>query len=139
MSKPENFKDAFIIFKKKSLLKLSCKYGFSNYLIIDLIMMALKKIIPSGYLKPIDYFFNLYINQIKQNLTIRYDIPAFQVKNLENLINEILDLFENKFSFKFFYSPDEDNENVKFIYEIFEELINELLLVLQEADPLYKK
>lgn len=110
---------------KQHLSKLARKYRFPEYLIIDLLMMAIAKIIPKSY--TLEYYYDKYLSHLKENLKKRYNLKSYQNNDLDNVIQELQQMFQEKFHFSLFRCEMRNRFNYYLprIYDEFKEMIIE--------------
>lgn len=118
---------------KQNLNGLSQKYGVPEYLIIDLLMMTIQKVIPFTYRK-YNREYNQYMNELTSNLCIKLELNSSQEVELENLIHDVEKIFED-FEFDLFkqFSKGRNSKDcywfekasLLIVYEEFKEIIDE--------------
>ena len=85
---------------KQKLNELSLKYGVRPYLIIELLMMTIDKSIHFSYRNYARHY-KPYMKELTTNLKIKFKLNSPQKVEIENLIHEVEEIFEN-FEFDLF-------------------------------------
>jgi hypothetical protein len=96
---------------------------FPEYLIIDLIMMAVYKIVPSSYTD--SYNRNQHSKHVIQNLYKRYEVSMTKI---EEIVQEIFSVFHDNFNFDFFNtyrSHYSESQYLEIAYKEFKDIITE--------------